>query len=331
MTDDTLSNDVLRGMLRETPAWLVRLTCRRFAQTCAARPGRPSQAATSIARLKLALAMGMPTNDLFWAAARGGDVETLKYVFARYKRKNKKPVGVVEGAAAGGHVRILQWAAARLGLNVGSIACQYAAENGHIDVLEWLWRRTTPSDSRHARLVTAEAAGRAGQLAVLSWIHAQPWACNLIVYAAAGAAGAGRLDTLEWMLTQKDMLADGWSGGSDFVAHSAAAGGHLGCLEWAVARGFRVHAGTAAAAAARGDVAMLECLWGHACPMDTQVYLRAACSGHAHVIEWAKRHKCPMDVFLVVDAWRAATGQRYDLLSACLPREVRGLDVTVNV
>jgi len=174
MDDDTLSNDVLRGMLRETPAWLVRLVCRRFAQTCAARPGRPSEAATSIARLQLALAMGMPTHDLFWAAARGGDMETLEYVVARYARKSKKPIGVVEGAAAGGHVRILEWAAAHLGLAVGSIACQYAAENGHIDVLEWLGRRTTPSNSRHAHIVTAEAAGRAGQLAVLSWMHAQP-------------------------------------------------------------------------------------------------------------------------------------------------------------
>jgi len=140
--------------------------------------------------------------DMSEAAGKHGRLTMLK--LARSKHFCWKP-GTLRGAAEGGHVDIITWAAdkgCKPSLEAYTMY-RLAARNGHIDVIKWLREWVTTKDlwaERGDGTLCKEAASR-GQIEVLAFLRTpykgkvSPWSAE----ACAAAAANGHLDTLKYL------------------------------------------------------------------------------------------------------------------------------------
>jgi hypothetical protein len=128
-----LGSDELELALASTDAWVARLVCQAFRDRCERRDVSVGSAVQSVARLELALALGIPRVDVCESAARGGHLATLQWA-----RANGCDWGLFacEAAASGGHLDVLQWAHAN-GCEWDQWTCYRAAAGGHLEVLQW--------------------------------------------------------------------------------------------------------------------------------------------------------------------------------------------------
>ena len=123
------------------------------------------------------------------------------------------------GAAAGGHLAVLQWAREK-GCHWGVETCTAAADNGHLAVLRWARHHGCPWD-----WTMCTAAARGGHLAVLQYARQKP-RCLWGSRACSAAAEHGSLSILKWLRQHGCPL--------DFLTISHAIGsGHLELLKWA--------------------------------------------------------------------------------------------------
>ncbi|PNH03279.1 hypothetical protein TSOC_010668 [Tetrabaena socialis] len=173
------------------------------------------------------------------AAASSGNVETLQFVLAAGVAMNDEVAqGVVEGAAAAGHLAVLRALPQTRGARKSFLAhaAPAAAENGRLPVLEWLVETLGAAQVLQARgLQPYKSAIRSGSMELLAWLHAH--GCPLDASAFAAAAEWGSEEQLEWL-----------------AARGCPMGAQGEAYTWAVAH---------------GDLSMLRCLrrlgcpWGH--------------------------------------------------------------------
>ena len=98
-----------------------------------------------------------------WAAARGGHLETLKWLRTNaYEWKSE----TCSSAAHGGHLEVLKWARAN-GCEWDGRTCSSAARGGHLEVLKWARANGCEWDWR-----TCSSAAHGGHLEVLKWARA---------------------------------------------------------------------------------------------------------------------------------------------------------------
>jgi hypothetical protein len=74
-----LSPDELELALASTDSWVARLVCRAFRDRCSRQDASAKSAVQSVARVKLAISLGMPRRSVYRAAARGGHLATLHW------------------------------------------------------------------------------------------------------------------------------------------------------------------------------------------------------------------------------------------------------------
>lgn len=197
-------------------------------------------------------------------------------------------------------------------------ATEAASGVGNLAALIWLDARGCPLDARKCGV----AAAARGHLAVLGWLHrrhqdapplgpsAPLWDGS--VYGAAGSCG--RIDVLRWLDIEgcpRSPLA--------FV--KAVRAGHLDVVRWLAATNGRVGPfvrpplKAARAAAKRGDVAMIECLYVAGCegmdnPCLTEI---AAAQGHVPVLAWLRTRLDPPCPWSRYTAPHALSGCRLDV------------------
>jgi hypothetical protein len=176
------------------------------------------------------------------------------------------------------------------------------------DTFRWRW----PVGWRMRQFVCT--AARHGHLEVLRWAAEEgcPWTDG--VWEAA--AEHGHLDVLRWAISRGRECQPAW-------CVAAVRGGHAHVVEWLLRLKGGTHwdAGACAAAAGRGDLAMLQRLRAAGCPWDAGVFSVAAACGHVEIMRWAHAHGCPWDEracrmaamrgHLAVLEWASSTGRAW--------------------
>jgi hypothetical protein len=104
----------------------------------------------------------------------------------------------------------------------------------------------------------------------------------------AAAAGAGRLETLEWLQNQ------GYYS-NEWTCANAAAGGHVKVLKWLHAEECEWDWQTCAEAAGAGHLKVLKWLRSKDCPWCPLTCAYAAMNGHLHILKWAHKNGCYRD------------------------------------
>lgn len=108
------------------------------------------------------------------AAARGGNVQVLEYVFdsqGHNRALEARSADLCTLAAGGGHLDALKWARGK-GYHWNERTCMAAAKGGHLEVLQWLREEDCPWDHSTLR---AAASHRKRQV----WIWARENGCDL--------------------------------------------------------------------------------------------------------------------------------------------------------
>lgn len=167
------------------------------------------------------------------------------------------------------------------------VLCATAAANGHLDLLVWL--HTVAELPCHAQVCYAAAEN--GHDNVLEWAlsHDIPLVWDDAAMSAQGVPAS---------LRQR-------YGDASSVATSLAERGKLELLQTVKALGAPVSVSTAAAAAAKGHLHVLQWLRRSAnCPWDSGTSTQAAANGHLDVLQWVRTEECPWDHKTVIEAAR---------------------------
>ncbi|GMF65276.1 unnamed protein product [Phytophthora lilii] len=109
-------------------------------------------------------------NRVTWFAAQRGDLDTVWWLVEEYL-PHEFLTKVVNGAAAGGHLDILQWLYENNydRAEWGGIEMCRALTNGHSEVVEWLKNHAPPRSESLTKVM--QAAGRAGNVNIIWWLY----------------------------------------------------------------------------------------------------------------------------------------------------------------
>jgi hypothetical protein len=97
------------------------------------------------------------SGDVAVALAEAGDLDGVKYVSDHISFLKQTECALVEAAAAGGHIHILQWAHEHSILADGDNAAYAAARRGHVETIKWLQTADAISHIHNPYLSAAEA------------------------------------------------------------------------------------------------------------------------------------------------------------------------------
>eukprot|EP00752_Nemacystus_decipiens_P013275 g11762.t2 len=170
-----------------------------------------------------------------------------------------RPSHVVSTEIAGwGDVELMKVAIAYKCGSMDVTPCATAAEKGHLACL---------------------------QLMVEAGYH---WKVEVLESAAFG----GHLHVLDWALKNKCPIKN------EAVGLHAVRGGNQLVIDWARAKGFRMHIWAFAEAAKLGNLAIMEDLYATGCPFSASSCMGAAEHGHLHALKWLRERGCPWDQFV---------------------------------
>ncbi|QDZ24476.1 hypothetical protein A3770_13p69940 [Chloropicon primus] len=146
-------------------------------------------------------------SHLMYLAAFQGSKKAMEWLVSqgiplkikgKYFRSVNNEVVAVLGAAAGGHIAMLEWLRSK-GCEFDESTCSGAAKGGHLDVLKWLRSQDPPCDWDQE---TCRKAARRGHLDVLQWARSQDPPCDWNWRTCKWAARGGHLDVLKWLRSQ---------------------------------------------------------------------------------------------------------------------------------
>ncbi|GFR45449.1 hypothetical protein Agub_g6845 [Astrephomene gubernaculifera] len=251
-------------------------------------------------------------------AAAAGQLEVCQWLW----QQHGCPLhAAVEAAAASGQRAICEWGLAA-GCPWASIFAYKAAEQVHVGLMEWLLHKGTlmPTGEIAFSLLEAVAAGcdlLCLQRFYQEWVGAHPdqleeldlheWCKWSILAAAAGSP------TPDWQAKVEWLEARGFEQFEDACKKAAGCPDALDRLRWLRGRGYPLQLGSAIPAAERGNLevlrylleegltpgiwcshraaakvqlAALQLLHDHGCPLSMDVVGAAAAEGHLHVVVW---------------------------------------------
>jgi hypothetical protein len=199
---------------------------------------------------------------------------------------------VLNGAARSGNLTKLMWlyTEQHCERDRDEDLSMYAAMGGSIAVLDWLKQQGVTLTG-----LASDAAAEYGHMHVLQYLHAEgcekgPNVCYL-------AAENGDLGTLKWAFEHD------YSRGGNPVDESAAASSNTEMMTWLIQQpGVQLTAGTMAAAAWSGNLAMCELLHENECPWDEESCITAAKCDSADMLRWLREHGCPCNIVQAADA-----------------------------
>lgn len=187
---------------------------------------------------------------------------------------------VGDGAAAGGHIHILQWARYH-GCTFSRSTSEEAAFAGHLDVIIWLAHNGCGFDEW-----TFANAAENGQVHILNWLLVH--GCSFNEDACARAARYGDLKIMQWL----KRIGCPWD---EEVCEIAAHCGHMDVLKWSMMSGCPVGERVCASAALNGSLENIKWLRENGCPWNEMTTYFAALKGHLDLLKWLIVHYCPFD------------------------------------
>lgn len=214
---------------------------------------------------------------------------------------------VVNGAAAGGQVEILQWLYDDHYDRAcwGGVEMCRALTNGHSEAAQWLRTNTSPRPESLKKIM--QAAGTAGNVDVIWWLYEDHYA---VAEDALWSAQLGsKWGTVRWIFENCEL--------EDPTIHWSAAArcGELTFLKYAYALDVgRPNKDTMHAAATGGHLDVLE--WLHSVvglPLRSEAARNAAENGHLEVVQWIRDNGCPGWEDGIMNA--AASGGHLDVLT----------------
>jgi hypothetical protein len=266
-------------------------------------------------------------------AAKGGDLDVVKWLMTEYSPRTVVTLGV-EAAAAGGHLHVLEWlyeCDVEHGTALfGQREMLFAAREGHLDVLQWLHDKCRVSPALQcvvspAALLSYErwferlqAAADNGHLKVVRWVaeetdrairspHGDNASPAFHLLQLTRIAANGHLHVLEYLHGQAFV----WLklSPSPYTASAAVENGHFNILQWVMDHDL-VDANSQlkcmVMVAARGDLHVLQ--WMHETKrinVDTKVVVEAAKNGHLHILKYLHEIVSDGEIF-TVDAMNQA-------------------------
>ncbi|KAE9087782.1 hypothetical protein PF007_g20240 [Phytophthora fragariae] len=161
---------------------------------------------------------GLDTGD---ESMRSGDSIFSDDSWAEEPTKPGCTAAAMDGAAANGHMDVVQWLHRNRNEGCTMDAMDSAAGNGHLDMVKWLHEHTKMGCTTKAM----DAAARGGHLEVVKWLHEHTdEGCTS--KAMDGAVHSGALDVVKWL--HKNLS----EGCSKAMVNEAAKRGHLRVLRW---------------------------------------------------------------------------------------------------
>ena len=135
----------------------------------------------------------MPADKYMAGAAAGGHMHILQWAMESLKPWGPHLLEIAHAAALHGQLRILKWAHSR-GSFESARLCSKAAIGGHLDCLQWAHENGYPLHNGHLRFAIELAGARS--LPMLQWLLQQ--GCRWDGWAYIEAARAGSLDVIKW-------------------------------------------------------------------------------------------------------------------------------------
>lgn len=191
-----------------------------------------------------------PEITLTESAAKRGHFEVVVRAHEQVAPMNERGAFF---AAQKTHLRVMQWAAADLGIRLSSLAIAFAAKNGNLEAIKWCL------DSKSALGPTVcEWGAQGGNVAILKWLREQrtkwdPRTC-------AAAAQKGHLAVLQWLREQKCP----WD---EKTCYKAAGNGHFEVLKWARTNGCPWNGKTYARALKNKHTEIVDWAYTNGCPL----------------------------------------------------------------
>ncbi|ETL26625.1 hypothetical protein L916_19721 [Phytophthora nicotianae] len=244
-------------------------------------------------------------NRTTWFAAERRDLDAVKWLVESFLPQEFL-TKVVNGAAAGGHVKILQWLFDKCYDRAcwGGIEMCRALINEHFEAVEWLKRNAPPR--RECMNEIMQAAGKAGNVDIIWWLYEEHgvdaedalWSAQM----------ESKYDTARWIFENCEMEYPtiDWQ--------DAARCGDLEFLKFAYSlENGCPNKDAMHAAAASGRLDVLEWLYSEVgLPLRSEAARYAARNGHLQVVKWFKDNDCPGWEIGIMNA--AATGGHLKIL-----------------
>eukprot|EP00611_Tribonema_gayanum_P025776 TRINITY_DN5971_c0_g1_i3.p1 TRINITY_DN5971_c0_g1~~TRINITY_DN5971_c0_g1_i3.p1 ORF type:complete len:559 (+),score=141.68 TRINITY_DN5971_c0_g1_i3:150-1826(+) len=226
-----------------------------------------------------------PSAEVAIAAARGGRVHVLQWLFELMPCSTQTTHSLLKSAASSGQIDALDWVIAghdwRGG---GAAACAAAAAAGRISALAHLRRHGSAWD--HGAFLEAAAHG---QIEVMDWLGFAD--APLSVDAAyRRAAQCGQRQSLEWL----EVAFDGETPWDENVISFAATSGSVELLRWLHAEGCPWDDHASRVAAIDGHIEMLDWLHAVNAPMALDACDFAYDCDQFEAFEWAYSHGLPV-------------------------------------
>ena len=187
---------------------------------------------------------------------------------------------ITQGAALGGHIRILEYAKANRH-RWSKLVCSYAAKGNKLEVLKYVRKNGAEYTGK-----TGQVAAKHGHLELLKYAHSD--GCALNAFICSEAAKGGHLDVLKYA-HENGCLWD------EDTCKEAARHGHLECLKYARINGCRWSKSTCRVAAANNRLELLRYAHEEGCEWDERTCSSAAQYGHLSVLMYAHENGCEWD------------------------------------
>jgi hypothetical protein len=244
-------------------------------RNCSQLPGKAAEAAAKFGTPEVVL-WWIARNKriaytLFKTAVRHGRLATVKCLYLGMLGRFKA-AEIMEDAAHSGSVELIEWLV-EYGHNVTESIIAIAAGQGHVQMLEWALLRGVEIPWH-----VAEDAAKAGHICVLEWIHQHG---RLTSDVMAFAAGAKRIDVLEWMCER------GYTPCGKVILR-AVSFRHFDVVEWVLERGVEwPH--DIDCFAINLNAKVLEWALDHGAPWWSSAYSYAVANGYSDILEVIER------------------------------------------
>lgn len=241
-------------------------------------------------RMKLHLFIATRTSNTLYIndIARGGRLDFVKFHWDPSVAK-EAAISAGVSAAVGGHVHVLEWIR------------EWTRDNKFEDDEDEFEFDEFEFDEFDA--IVSSAASTAGMFDVVKWIWEQKMDTeddmdSFYVHTCVGASRGGHLGIFKWCLengteNQLDGMCEYDFDIYQSVADTAAAGGYLEFLKYAVQHSVYPDVNTCSAAASGGHLDVLEWLIESGCEWDGDTCTKAIAGKHWEVLAWARENGCP--------------------------------------
>lgn len=225
-------------------------------------------------------------------AAGRGDLDMFMWLFNHPRDESVTYAG--DGAAANGHVHVLDWL---FEFHPQEAQCYLdgytdAARNGHLEVLQWLYAHYP----KRFWTECMEAAGEAGQLVIVAFLHEHGDEDDRIEGATVLACSNGHFEVVK-------LLFELYPAECDHVIQLAGASGNLELFKWLheIKGQDCTWANTINHTILNGHINVLEYIFAHLGQRDRSMVWtinNAAMGNRRHVMEWMHAKVLELDAML---------------------------------